>query len=378
MSARVRQFPLFLLAVLAAAAPASARVEQQRASYSLNVFSDVTGVDVFTHYVDYGLDTDGALRAGIQWVHDVVVIPAIDAPPGSDEAIDAITTASRPINSIGDAFSDFVKVRNSLQATATWQGVSGSYYVSSESDYFAQMVSLGYGRDFLDQNLNLAAGVAWSWDDIRPVDHLGFAGVPNYRNTLHANLVATQVLTPKTVLRVGLEYNDVDGQQHDPYRNVYVGGTIVPERHPTRRARRDVFVRLSQFLGAESSLRGDFRYYVDDWDVASQTWGLKLNQRVSRAVTVRYRYRHYTQLPAWFWREDYAETGSVNGYQTGDYRLGDYGSHLFGGELAVRTAGLVGSVGFLTDAELVVSYERYFNSNNFTANIIGSSLRIAF
>jgi hypothetical protein len=195
---------------------------------------------------------------------------------------------------------------------------------------------------------------------------------------MHANAVATQILTPRTVLRVGVELNEVEGQQHDLYRNVYVSGQIVSERHPTSRSRRDLFVRLDQFLGAESSVRGDFRYYEDDWQVASQTYGLKLNQRVSRAVTVRYRYRYYNQLPAWFYRDDYGDSGPVDGYQSGDYRLGAYGSHLFGGEFVVHTDGLTDSLSFLDHTELVVSYERYFNSNNFTATIIGSSIRIAF
>ena len=221
-------------------------------------------------------------------------------------------------------------------------------------------------------------GAAYSWDDIRPVSDAFGPGVPAYRNTLHLNAVATQILTPRTVLRAGIELNEVDGQQHDPYRSVYVSGSIMPERHPVNRSRRDGFIRLSQFLGAESSLQGDFRYYQDDWDIASQTYGLKLNQRVSRSVTVRYRYRYYTQLPAWFYRDDYSTTGSVDGYQSGDYRLGDYGSHLFGGELVLRPEGLIKNLDFMTDAEFVFAYERYFNSNNFTANIIGTSLRVSF
>ena len=364
--------------VAAAVVPASAQQGRGMASYSLNLFSDVDGVHVYTHYLDYGHDFGSEVRAGLEWVHDEVVIPALEAPPGSDEAVDAITTASRPIQDLADAYEDFVKIRDSLQATVSWKGASIGYYVSSENDYFAQMISAGYNRGYLGDNLNLAVGAAYSWDDIRPVSDGFGPGVPSYRNTVHLNAVATQILTPTTVLRVGVEMNNVTGQQHDPYRNVYVSGSIMPERHPTSRSRRDAFLRLSQFLGAESSLQGDFRYYQDDWDIASQTYGLKLNQRVSRSVTVRYRYRYYSQLPAWFYRDDYRTTGSVDDFQSGDYRLGDYGSHLFGGEFVVYPEGLIKSVGFMNNAEFVIAYERYFNSNNFTANIIGTSLRVSF
>jgi len=187
--------------------------------------------------------------------------------------------------------------------------------------------------------------------------------------------VATQILTPTTVLRLGAEVNQVTGQQHDPYRSVYVGGGIEPELHPDRRSRRDVFVKVSQYLGNESSLKADFRYYEDDWNVSSQTYGLKLNQRISEPLTVRYRYRYYNQGAAWFYRDDYRGTTSVNGYQTGDYRLGQYGAHLFGGHITWRPESLFS---FIENAEVNFTFERYFNSNNFTANIIETSLRITF
>ena len=82
----------------------------------------------------------------MEWVHDEVIIPALDAPPGSDEAVDAITTASRPIQDLADAYEDFVKVRDSLQGTVSWKGAAAGYYVSSENDYFAQMISAGYNH----------------------------------------------------------------------------------------------------------------------------------------------------------------------------------------------------------------------------------------
>jgi hypothetical protein len=361
----------------AGAAPTSAAITDNSATYALNMFSDVEGVNVYTQYIDYAVQTDHQVTISFQWVHDKIVIPAIDAAPGSPESVDAITSASRPILDYNDAFKDFVKIRNSIQGTVSYGGLNGSYYVSSENDYYAQMVSAGYDRAFMDENFNLSTGVAYSWDQISPYLQDGTQGSAN-RNTFHWNLVGTQILTPTTVMRVGLEYNAVDGQQHDPYRGVYVDGTIAPELHPDRRSRRDVFMKFSQYLGNESSLKADFRYYDDSWQVSSQTYGLKLNQRVSRQVTFRYRYRYYTQVPAWFYRDDYSNTTNVDGFQTADYRLGDYGAHLFGGHITWHPDNLFGSGGWLKHTELNFTFERYFNSNNFTANILETSLRVSF
>ncbi len=352
-------------------------IQEKSATYALNMFSDVDGVSVFTHYIDYAMKSDSELTASFEWVHDKVIVPAIDAAPGTPDLVDAVTSASRPILTPEDAFEDFVKVRNSMQGTVDYRGASASYYISSENDYFAQMVAAGYNRNFLHDNFNLSGGASYSWDDITPFQFDGTQGSA-YRNTTHLNLVATQILTTTSRARFGIELNSVSGQQHDPYRSVYVAGEIEPELHPTARSRRNAFLNFSQYLGNESSLKADFRYYQDDWEVASQTYGLKLSQRISRELTVRYRYRYYTQLPAWFYRDDYRNSTNVDGYQTADYRLGSYGAHLFGGHITWHPERLLGGVDFLEHTELNFTYERYFNSNNFTANVFETSVSIAF
>ncbi|MBE0565756.1 MAG: DUF3570 domain-containing protein [Krumholzibacteria bacterium] len=372
------RLPVTLACGLAAAAVPSARAGDTTTGYVLNYYSDVDGVSVFTHYLDVGLDPWRDVAVLLHYVHDTVIIPGIDARPGSPEAVDAITTASRPIATESEAYEDFVKQRDALQGGVTWKNTGLSYYVSSESDYFAQMVTLSYARDFLGDNLNLAAGLSYSWDEIRPLADADTEGSGDHRRTLHGNLVATCVLTPRTIARLGAEFNRVEGQQHDPYRNVYAGGTNVSENHPRERLRRDLFARLSRYLGNRSSLVGDLRWYGDDWGVSSQTWGLRLHQYVSDEVVVRYRYRFYNQGAADFHRETYATTAGVDGHLTGDYRLGSFNAHLFGAQVAwrPRRAPLLG--GTVRAPELMVSYERYFNSNNFTANVFETGVQVSF
>jgi hypothetical protein len=170
----------------------------------------------------------------------------------------------------------------------------------------------------------------------------------------------------------------VTGLQHDPYRNVYVAGTNVPENHPTERMRRDFFTDLNQYLNNRSSLNIDYRYYSDDWGVSSHAVGIKLNQYVTDNLVFRYRYRYYTQAAATFYRDDYTQPGGVNGYMTGDYRLGDFGANLFGGRVSWNTGRLFRRIGVAAPAQLMFSYERYFNSNNFSATIVETGLTVAF
>jgi hypothetical protein len=364
-------------ACVAALAPcAHAGIDETTASYLFNFYTDVDGVDVFGHYVTSGIRLENNLSVSLQWVHDRVVFPAIDAPPGTQEAADAITAASRPIANSADPYQDYVKTRNSMEGTVSYHGYSAGYYVSMESDYFAQMVSAGYNRGFRDDNLNIAVGASYSWDSIEPLEDQDTAGLPDYRKTTYWNVVATQVLTRTTVADVGVEFHHVSGRQHNPYRNVYVAGANVPESHPDERMRQDFFVGLSQYVYNRSSLKLDYRYYSDDWGVSSHTVGVKLNQYVNDDFVFRYRYRYYTQLPSNFYRVEYTDAGGVNGYQTADYRMGDFGAHLFGGQVAWYPHRFFGHLG--TRAQLTLSYERYFNSNNFSADVIETGLLFAF
>lgn len=356
--------------------PAMAGLSDAAVSYLLHYFSDVNGVSVFSHHGATGVQMERDVNLSLNWAHDVVVVPAVDAPPGSQEAVDAITTASRPIAGSGVAFEDFVKVRDELQGTVAYRGGEAGYYFSKESDYFAQMVSVGLSHGFLDENFNLSAGLSYGWDDIQPLEDEDTAGIPDYRRTLHGNVVATQVVTPTTVVRVGGEFNRVQGLQHNPYRNVYVAGGNVPEEHPKDRERWDMFLRVNQYITNRSSIKLDYRYYTDDWGVSSHTLGGRLSQYITDDVVVAYRYRYYTQAAAFFFRNSYTQPGGVNGFRTGDYRLGDYGSHLFGGEIAWSPR--AGAIGFLKGTQLVVSYEHYFNSNNFSAHVYETGLRFRF
>jgi hypothetical protein len=196
--------------------------------------------------------------------------------------------------------------------------------------------------------------------------------------TLHGNIVATQILTPTTTFRIGGEFNRVRGLQHDPYRNVYVAGTNVPELHTKARNRWDMFMRVSQYITNRSSIKLDYRYYSDDWGVSSHAIGGKLSQYITEEFIVRYRYRYYSQDPAYFFLNDYVLAGGVGGLQTADYRLGDYRGHLFGGRVSWHPHGLARRFHFLKQVQLTVSYEHYFNSNNFSANIYETGLRVTF
>lgn len=373
-------FPALAVALATlGASPASAQFladEAPRTGTLLRWFTDSDRVSVRSLSGHWSTPLATASGFNLDVNNERVVVPAISAQPGTQEAVDAITTASRPIS--GNAFEDFVKVRNEVQGDYERGPVALSYYVSSESDYLAQQLGGRWNRDLRPDQRNLSLGGSLSWDRIDPLRDDDTQTEAATKTTFHWNAVLTDVLSPTTMVRYGVEYNLVSGLQHSPYRNVYAGGTNVPERHPDSRQRRDAFLRVSHALPNRSSVKLQYRFYNDDWGVNSHELGTRLSQYVTRGTSVRWEYRWYTQTPADFWRDEYTDVGGIDGYRSGDYRLGDLASHLFGGALRVDLDALAPTHTALRRLSLWLDVERYFNSNHYSANVVETGVDFRF
>jgi len=364
------------LGALGAGVACASPSDEPRGGSLLRLFNDSQNVSVRSMMGDYRftLPRDQALT--LHWNNERVLIPAIDAPVGSTEAVDAITTASRPIS--GDAYRDFIKVRNEVTTTLSRPHLALDYYYSTESDYLGQQLGVRVDRDFRGEQFNLSLGTSFGWDAISPLADDDTPGGDDTKNTFHVNAVATQVLSPATLLRYGVEYNVVNGLQHNPYRNVFAGGSIVPERHPDHRERRDAFVRVSQYFENRSSLRFNYRMYQDDWGIFSHETGARLSQYVTSGLFARYEYRWYSQTAATFHRDLYTSAGGIGGLRSGDYRMDALSSHLFGFSLDLDMGVMAAQVPGLRRLGMRLDYERYFNSNNYSANILESGLEFRF
>ena len=119
-------------------------VEEQSASVLLQHFSDSDKISVRSSVANYTLTLTNSASMFLHWNNERVVIPGVEAPVGSQEAVDAITTASRPIS--GNAYSDYIKVRNEFESTVAAGGAALNYYVSTEVDYLGQQIGGSYNR----------------------------------------------------------------------------------------------------------------------------------------------------------------------------------------------------------------------------------------
>ncbi|MBI5614781.1 MAG: DUF3570 domain-containing protein [Gammaproteobacteria bacterium] len=140
----------------------------------------------------------------------------------------------------------------------------------------------------------------------------------------------TQVLGRNTLAGLTAGYTRQSGYLGNPYKTVYVRGEITPEEYydlwqaseldwskvttlevvgvehfrevrPDVRNQLSVSMRLNQYLPAlKAAPHFDYRYYRDDWGIASHTVELQWVQVLTRTVTLTPGVRYYSQSRADF------------------------------------------------------------------------------
>jgi hypothetical protein len=88
---------IFALVLPFAIARPSAGVEfeEQQAGLRFELFTDSDAVHVYTSGGNYDLKLSNAATLAVGWNHELVIVPGVSAPPGSQEAVDSISGASR-------------------------------------------------------------------------------------------------------------------------------------------------------------------------------------------------------------------------------------------------------------------------------------------
>jgi len=354
---------------------ARALAAEQQVTATMHTFSDSEQNRVETYVVELLQGLRQGLKLSLHGALDRVLLPPLPGLPGSQENVDAITTASRPVASAELSKQEYSKLRQEGIVGLEWAPdphgthAGGSLYYSHESDYIGRQVGGSYSRDFRQGDTNLAFGLSHGFDTIRPESETGAPTVVHERQTEDWTGVWTQTVSPRTLAQVGFETTWVHGFQSNPYRQVYAGGEILPENHPDSRLRQAVFAQLDRYLMTRSSVSLRGRYYDDDWGIRAGTVDAHLNQYVGDHLIVRYRYRYHQQSAAYFHRDLYTEAGGIDGYRTGDYKLDDFHAHLFGVKCSVPFEGL-GVRPWMSGVVLDLKVERYFDSKSFAATVI--------
>jgi hypothetical protein len=354
---------------------AAAVYGEEKVSFRTNIFSDNSGTTVESPAIEIVKDIYGKLEFFVRYSLDRVNIPPIGIGRVSAEPISAVTGASRPASSDEPADRYFTKKRNEVTAGLGVGILNASYYHSDEVDYVGRMATISSNFDFNKRNSNLAISYSYGWDTVKPIGQSDI-----YEKEAHTgNFTLTQALTPSLIGRIGADVSYVTGFQSNPYRivSVFEGEQLPVERHPLERSRGGAFVKLNRYFKSRAVLNLEYRYYQDDWEVKSHTASVFLYQYFSDKVLFRYRYRYYDQSEAYFYKDRYI---GDEAFLTSDYKLESFNAHLFGFKLEYRLNDLLkdGFLRFLAASTFEAKYERYFASNDFTADIFQFGLVVNY
>lgn len=246
----------------------------------------------------------------------------------SSASIDVITTAS-PYKDEREEYGvsvDYLR-GNSL--------MSLSYTTSKENDYLADTYGFNVSHDFFGGLTTVSIGYGQGRDVVQRVD----TAFEDEIDRFQFRLGVTQVLTRRLLVGLGYEGVSEDGYLSNPYRSVRVGasfpGATQFEEYPRTRDSRAVAVRAVMGFGSElrplvRSIRAEYRYFNDTWDIGAHTVSLALQRYFGERWIGELRYRYYQQSAASFYSDLFPATSFRYTYMARDKELSTFSSHSIG------------------------------------------------
>lgn len=246
----------------------------------------------------------------------------------ADVTVDAVTAASVDVvTSASPRTVHEQRVEAGLAATrrqgrATWLSVGARG--SHENDYDALRVRAAGRHEFAERNTTLELAYVFGADAASSVIDPDFHA---HRTSHEGIATASQLLSPRTVVDVIADATVANGYHASPYRDVLVdvvGSPLVmriSERTPERHASLAIAGRVRQAIGSTLAASSTYRYYRDDWGIASHTLTAQLfHQR--GPVLLGVEARGYAQTAASFYRAHYEVAGELPTLRTRDRTLG--------------------------------------------------------
>lgn len=306
--------------------------------------------------------------------------------------VDSITSASVAAGTLVDV--GFTEIRHdvTLGIGSTFAigdntlDVDLSGRVSTEPDYFSTSGTLSGTYLFNDNNTSIGGSITVLHDDIDSVlrGAGGMEGVVDDQGnvgsltSIGASINGSHNLSPTLVLSGGYDFTHLSGYLSNPYRSVSLGGAPVAENHPDARIRHTLHARLAWFVPAtDSAFHLLARGYTDSWEIAAINPEVLWYQEIADVMTVRLRYRFYTQTRAFFQKGAYNMADTVF---TADGKMAAFTTHLMGAKFVIPMSFLEGgALGFLSKASVDLSFDLALSDSIFGDFVITQTgLRVPF
>jgi hypothetical protein len=201
---------------------------------------------------------------------------------------------------------------------------------SKEYDYESNEISSEY-LHHLDssKNQSVSLGISYQKNDVLKYDTTSGASGSITKNleVLSAELGFTQVLDKTSLAKISVFNISENGYLSNPYlrvvRNYDTNPIIAEDKKPESRKAYGVFLQYSKALNEQIASNSSYRYYSDDWGIASQTFTTEVNYEWTGALTAGVAFRAYTQTEADFYHLS-REYFTNEEFASSDKRMSDF------------------------------------------------------
>jgi len=271
----------------------------------------------------------------------------------TNASIDVVTTAS-PFKERRTAFDlglDYVYRDAAINVSAS---------SSSEPDYTARSAGVDISQEVFGGMTTVSLGFSRGWDTV------GKKGDPGFDDEVtrwQYRVGLTQILSPRWLMSANFEAISEDGFLGSPYRVALIFGAAVPERNPRTRSSRAIKLRTIgdvSDLVPRSSVRAEYRYFWDNWDIAAHTLEFGASHYFGERWLADAFVRTYTQNSALFYSDN---ATSETTYISRNRQLSDFTSLGVGAKASYTVNGLPARY----DVKVTGGYEfKQFKFNEFT------------
>ncbi len=290
-------------------------------------------------------------------------IPVDIVTAASPDAIDMTSAASRQ-NEAGT-----VDWATRYRATPTLDlAFHGGVHL--EEIWRTWQVGATVSQRFAEDNTVLTVGVGSVFDWFDRYNLEGPKNGLSRRGSNTASLAVTQVLSQTTIAEVSYGVTLQNGTLGNNWNIVpLTDGSPGIEILPRSRQRHALVARIAQALPWKSAVKAYYRAYADDWSIAAHTVEAQVHKRMLPGLTLGVGYRLHRQAGAAFFTTRVARASSS--LRTADSDLAPLDAHDVSAQASFEVPASV-------SLHFDLTYERYWRTNQFEANVVTWATVLSF
>lgn len=205
------------------------------------------------------------------------------------------------------------------------------------------------------------------------------------RNSYTFGVGLSQILSKKIQALVSLDLTQQQGLLANHMQRVYfkdVEDSFVDrfhlaediERLPDSRFKTALGLKLNYYINELLCLRTFYRFYTDNWGIASHTMQIELPFKISNSLTLYPSYRFYNQTAADYFAS-YNMHLSTDQYYTSDYDLSKYNANQYGIGMSYTDVFTKFHIGRFRFKSIDFNYHQYKRNTGLSAGIFTGGIK---